>query len=124
MRWATPGIEVLCTGRPRLAAAAMIQSVSTPPPSPPSAAIRRVTGRSGDDHAAAFRAAAGEETDDAPAQRRHACGPTVRIADHLGAVERRAQHRGMRDLAAQAAADAAVDHRGHRIAAQRIRIAA
>ena len=126
MRWATPGIEVLCTGKPRAAAAAMIQSVSTPPPSPPSAAISRVMGRvvvgcsceimRGPLHGAA------EDADDAPAQRRHHAVPPGRIADQLGAVERRAQHGGMGDLAAQPAADAAVDHRGDGVAAQRVGI--
>ena len=38
VRCATPGIEVLCTGKPALAAAEMIQWVSTPPPSPPTVA--------------------------------------------------------------------------------------
>ncbi len=48
--------------------------------------------------------------------------PPVRIADDLGAIERRTEHRGVRDLAAQPAADAALDHGRHRIAAQRIGI--
>src|SRR5262245_30609061 len=46
--------------------------------------------------------------------------PPRRIADDIGAVERRAQHRGMGDLAAQPAADAALDHGCDRIGAQRI----
>ena len=48
------------------------------------------------------------------AQRRDEPVPPARIADDLGAVERRAQHGGVRDLAAQAAADAALDHGGDR----------
>src|SRR5262249_3734218 len=46
----------------------------------------------------------------------------MRVADELGAIERWAQHGGVRDLAAHAAADAALDHRRHRIRAQRIGI--
>ena len=42
--------------------------------------------------------------------------PAGRVVDDLGAVERGAQHRRMRHLAAQAAADAAVQHGGHRVA--------
>src|SRR6476646_10302238 len=45
MRWSPPRIDVDCTGKPICAAAATIQSVSTPPPSPPSAAMRIVIGR-------------------------------------------------------------------------------
>ena len=41
----TPGIEVLCTGKPACAAADTIHCVNTPPPSPPSAAINIVIGR-------------------------------------------------------------------------------
>ena len=48
--------------------------------------------------------------------------PAVRIPDDLRPIERGAQHGRMRDLAAQPAADAALDHGGDRIAAQRIRI--
>ena len=44
----------------------------------------------------------------------------TRVADHLGAIEARAQRGGMRVGAAQAAADAAVDHGGHRVDLQRI----
>jgi phenylalanyl-tRNA synthetase beta chain len=45
VRCATPGIEVLCTGKPACAAADTIHCVNTPPPSPPSAAINIVIGR-------------------------------------------------------------------------------
>src|SRR3989338_1208940 len=48
--------------------------------------------------------------------------PPGGVLDDFCAVERRAQHRGVRVLAAQAAADAAVDHRGDRVAAQRVGI--
>ncbi len=44
----------------------------------------------------------------------------IRIAHKVGAIERRAQHRGMRDLAAQPAADAAFDHASDRIGTQGI----
>ena len=47
-------------------------------------------------------------------------GRASRVAHDLGAIERRAQHRGMRDLTAQAAADAALHDGCNRIGAQRI----
>ena len=50
----------------------------------------------------------------------HSLSHQVRVLDDFGAIEGRAEHRGVRVLAAQAAADAAVDHRRHRIGAQRI----
>src|SRR5262249_52226554 len=40
------------------------------------------------------------------------------VLHDLGAIKRRAKHRGVRVLAAQPAADAAVDHRRDRVAAQ------
>src|SRR6185437_5323158 len=43
-----------------------------------------------------------------------------RIADDLGTVERRAKHGRMRDLAAESAADARFDDRGHRVGSQRV----
>src|SRR5690348_10636545 len=46
--------------------------------------------------------------------------PHARVLDHFCAIERRTQHGGVRDLAAQAAADAAFDHARDRIGAQRI----
>src|ERR1041384_2778837 len=46
--------------------------------------------------------------------------PGVRVLHDFGRVERRTEPRGMRVFAAQAAADAAVDHGGHRVAAQGI----
>src|SRR5262245_43078405 len=48
--------------------------------------------------------------------------PGRRVLNDLRPVKRRTKHRGMRVLAAQAAADAAVDHGRHRVAAQRIRV--
>src|SRR6185295_11337522 len=42
------------------------------------------------------------------------------ILNDLCPIERRAEHRGVRVLAAQAAADAAVDDGGDRVAAQRV----
>src|SRR5262245_64716747 len=48
--------------------------------------------------------------------------PPAGVLDHLCAVERGAEHGGMRVLAAQAAADAAVDHRRDRVATQRVRV--
>ena len=161
MRCATPGIDVDCTGKPATRRALTIQLVSTPPPSPPSAAMSRVSGRCCESWpSAAVRPAPsprwGEGWGEGVAERcavsplpvplppgeRGRCGASAakqrdharadsrcstrshspRVAHDLGAVERRAQHRGMRDLAAQAAADAAFDHRRHRIGAQRIGI--
>ena len=58
----------------------------------------------------------------AVAHRRLEAVPAGRIGDQRGAVERRAQHRGVADLAAQPAADAGVDHLGDRLAPQRIGI--
>src|SRR6186713_3663925 len=46
--------------------------------------------------------------------------PPGRIANDLRAIERWTKHGGVGDLPAQTAADAALDHGCHRIAAQRI----
>src|SRR5688572_988365 len=46
--------------------------------------------------------------------------PPGRVLDHFRAIEGRAEHRRVGVLAAQPATDAAVDYRGHRVAAQRI----
>ncbi len=51
---------------------------------------------------------------------RHEAVPAARIVDDVGAIEGRAQHGGVRHLAAIAAADAALVDRRHRIVAQRI----
>src|SRR5438067_6993163 len=48
--------------------------------------------------------------------------PPRGVLNDFRSIERRAEHRGVRVLAAQAAADAAVDHGGYRIGAQRIGI--
>ena len=53
-----------------------------------------------------------EEADHGIADARLEAIPAGRIGDQRGAVERRAQHRGVADLAAQPAADAGVDHLG------------
>src|SRR5262245_26265092 len=55
-------------------------------------------------------------------QPRYESVPPAGVLDDFRPVKRRAQHRGVRVLAAQAAADAAVDHRGDRVAAQGIRV--
>ena len=88
-------------------------SVSTPPPSPPRAQIRREMG-------AWFMSAGRSASTTAPRRRGKQPLVPLRVLDHLGAVEARAQRGRMRVLAAQAAAHAAVDHRGHRIHLQRI----
>src|SRR5574339_132165 len=46
--------------------------------------------------------------------------PPRGVLNDFGAIEGGAEHRGVRVLAAQSATDAAVDHRRHRVAAQRI----
>ena len=162
-----PGSRSICTGKPSASAARTIQSVSTPPPSPPSAAIRSVTGavahvgsvsgavrtvgslsavtgvrvgmrgaalgRCVGDPLTAVRSPAGrgsswhdrvalQQADELLARPMQHAVPGIRIAHDLGAIERRAQHGGVRDLAAQPAADAALDHGRDRIGAQRIGI--
>ena len=47
--------------------------------------------------------------------------PESRIGYHVGAVERRAEHSSVGHLAADPAADAAVENRGDRVSAQRVR---
>ena len=46
--------------------------------------------------------------------------PGARIVHDARLVERRAEHRGVGDLAAEPAADAALVHVGHRVVAQRV----
>src|SRR5712692_10917302 len=48
--------------------------------------------------------------------------PPGGVLDDFRAIERGAEHGGVRVLAAQPAAHAAVDHGGHRVGAQRVRI--
>src|ERR1051325_9426473 len=55
-------------------------------------------------------------------QPRYQLVPPRRVLDHFRAIERGTQDRGVRVLAAQPAADAAVDHRRDRVAAQRVGI--
>ena len=118
VRCATPGIEVACDRIARSpVAASTSQSAMTPPPSPPSAAIRIVNGRACAGTVACRCVARRCSRDREPLS--SATVPQARVLDDFGAIERRAQHRGMRVLAAQAAADAAVDHVRHRVAPQR-----
>ena len=65
-------------------------------------------------------AAALQPADHALAQPRQAPIPAARIVDDVGAIEGRAEHRRFRDLAAIAAADAAIVDRGDRIVLERI----
>src|SRR6185437_11854709 len=62
-----------------------------------------------------------QPTDDAPAHARHEALEAGRIVHDLGAVERRAQHGSLGDLAAIAAANAAIVDRRHRIVLQGVR---
>src|SRR5262245_3855055 len=94
----------------------MIQSASTPPPSPPSAAIRMVTGRSGN----AMVSGRLEPADDPGAQAIDPAVEDVRVLHDLGAEERRAQHRRVRHLPAQAAAYAGVVDVRHRVGLERV----
>ena len=57
-----------------------------------------------------------------PAHPRHEAVQGVRVVDDQGPVERRAEHRRVRDLAAKPAADAGIDHLGDRLAPQRVRV--
>src|ERR1700736_4836758 len=109
----------------------MIQSASTPPPSPPMARIAILIGRTWSGAALTFISSRRERAAlEAPLQRadhdrahtRERAIEEGRVVDDRGAVERGAQHRRVRDLAAQPAADARVDHLGDRILAQRIGI--
>src|SRR5580704_8480403 len=124
VRCATPGTEVVCARWSPCSAKSMIQSASTPPPSPPMARMAILIGRtlaalmvgsvtSADGERAAVQAPL-QRPDDEAAHARQEPVPAGWIVDDRGAVERRAQHRRVRDLAAQAEADARVDHLGDR----------
>src|SRR5256885_6237933 len=102
-----------------------IQSASTPPPSPPMAKIAILIGcvitrPSEGVLGAALGLAALEPADHARAHALAEAVPARRVADDLRLVEGGAQHRGMRDIAAVAAAHAALEHGGDRVGAQRI----
>src|SRR6202008_4644105 len=95
----------------------MIQSASTPPPSPPMARIAILIGRTLSGAALTFlssrrnRAAIEAPLQRGDHKRSHARERAVEqrwIVDDRRAVERRAQHRCVRDLAAQPAAHARV----------------
>src|SRR4051812_1394326 len=104
-----------------------IQSASTPPPSPPMARIAILRGwaaiflpRSERELLASARIALLQPADHRAAHPLAKAVPARRVGNDLRLVERRTQHGGMGNLAAQAAADAAVDHGGDRIGAQRV----
>src|SRR3954469_18280303 len=103
-----------------------IQSASTPPPSPPMARMAILIGccgmgsRSERIGRAALGLAALQPADHPGAKAFAQQVPTARIADDLRLVERRAQHRSVRNLAAHAAADATVEHSRDRVDAQRV----
>src|SRR5262245_42786517 len=95
----------------------MIQSASTPPPSPPSAAIRMLTGRSGRAMIALGRL---QPADDRAAPAVDPPVEEVGVLNDLRAEKRRAQYRRVRDLAAESAADAGVVDVRHRIRLERV----
>src|SRR6476660_479415 len=93
-------MDVACTIQPCSSATATSQSSSTPPPCPPSAAIAILIGRAtseGMSQPAALRSPL-EEADDARAQLLHEAIEPRGIEHELRAIERRAQHRCVRDL--------------------------
>src|SRR5207247_4100986 len=131
VRWATPGTEVDCATQPWLSASATIQSTSTPPPWPPMASTAIESGLVGS-IGIMFIAAASRGHDAAPvapvlqiadhggAQRRQQAIEPRRVVDDVGAVERRAQHGGLGNLAAIAAADTGIVDSGDGVVLQRI----
>src|SRR5438093_7021513 len=107
VRCATPGTEVACARYPPCCARSTIQSASTPPPSPPSASTAMVIGRTLGTVASIFSCSGGSEAavdpalqpaDHCAAQAVLQAVPAGRLGDDRGAVERRAEHGGMRDL--------------------------
>src|SRR6266545_4644457 len=127
-------MDVAWAGRPAWAAAATIQSVSTPPPCPPRAAIITETGR----RAALMPAARScrlpihtgcpfipaahsyrlEEADRPPAESLERPLTPAGVVHHARFVEGRAEDGRVRDLAAEPAADARLVHVRHRVVAQ------
>ena len=129
VRWATPGMEVPCTKCPLAIAAACSQDASTPPPSPPSAAISSLMGfasRHGvtPPAPATARTRAGRAAAEQAHQRRRQpplqAIPRRRVLDDVDLRERRAQLGRVRHLPAQPAADAVVVDVGDGIGAQRV----
>src|SRR5689334_2569704 len=136
VRCATPGTEVDCAIQPCSSARATIQSANTPPPWPPMAKMAIVSGlsvaswvlmltvaftvlssvRKSD---ARIGAAGLQPADDRSADSRHEPVPTCGIEDNVGPVERGAENRSLRHLAAIATADTAVVDRSHWIVLER-----
>src|ERR1700731_4343225 len=141
VRWATPGTEVDCACQPCDSASSTIQSERTPPPCPPMASTATQIGRSvvyrvgvgvpersfmmpqsasvGEDDTVRL-APALQETDHRPAQSGHKAIQPGRIVDDVGAIERGAEHRGFRYLAAIATADAIIVDGRNRVVLERI----
>src|SRR5436305_13920461 len=105
VRCATPGTDVVCAKHPLASPRSTIQSASTPPPSPPIARIAILIG-SERIPLPRLRIAPLQPPDHRAAHTLAQAVPAGRVAHDLRAVERRAQHGGMRHLAAQTAADA------------------
>src|SRR5579872_997131 len=127
VRCATPGTDVACAVYPLLSARSTIQSDRTPPPSPPIARIATVIALgcvaiSGRDTLEPPRDTALKEPNDGTPHPRHESFPGSRIRHDLRAIKRRAEHRSVRHLTAQTAADAAIEHSRDRVLAQRIGI--
>src|SRR5882724_1522815 len=113
-------MEVACAASPACSAAATIQSVRTPPPWPPSAAIRIERGRAASVIMRRGTSGRLEPADHPRPHRGEGALPGARIADHARLVERGAEHGRVRDLAAEAAADAALVHAGDGFRAKRV----
>src|SRR5215467_16680 len=86
-------------------------SASTPPPCPPTAGIRTESTRSSVIcRKGGIRSRRGQARDDGAAETREQPPPFRGILDDANLVERRAEHGGVRDLAADTAAHARVVH--------------
>src|SRR5688572_4430317 len=113
-------MEVAWAASPACSAAATIQSVRTPPPWPPSAAMRIESGRGAGDVMTEGTSGRLEPADHPCPHCGEGALPGARIADHARLVERGAEHGGVRDLAAEAAADAALVDPRDGIVAERV----
>src|SRR6516162_5279016 len=136
VRCATPGTEVDWATQPSDSAISTIQSASTPPPWPPMARMaidkglsrgkRWIAGASASIVATSRKldpprlAPALKPSDQCTTQVGNKAVPPRRIENHVGPVERGAQHRGLGYLAAIAAADAGVVDGGDCIILERI----
>src|SRR6202162_5908136 len=112
-------MDVAWTGRPAWGAAATIQSVSTPPPWPPRAAIKMETGRRGALMPAA-QSCPLKDADHPPAEGLEPPLAPAGVVHHARLVERRGEDGRVRHLATEPAADAGLVHVRHGVVAQRV----